>query len=216
MRRLERLLPTDPHENEKRYQPFYTLDEQAWRELVAKCTKLGIPYDFIVISPIFDGMRADYERRVQQAHPTSLQRRKARRDRSILKSASAIIAFLKEERAFFGSMGDDLERLTAAYRQQHVDPWLSPRAVRLPRHRPEELWLKQWILDTAREMRKHGTSLRTIIREIPQIITLGGHGDLITPEKVRHAIRKARKEDPAFAALFAPPGGLTRPLPPSK
>src|SRR5215470_19853294 len=114
MKRLKHLLPPDHHS--KREERFRALGDDGMQQLIAKCEKLGIPYDFLVVGDIFDSERADYENTLMQAHATPARRLKARQDHSVLKSASAMIAFLKEERAFFDTLGENLERRTAAYR----------------------------------------------------------------------------------------------------
>jgi hypothetical protein len=116
---------------------------------------------------------------------------------------------MKEKDYFFGSLSTEVQTRLTAYQKTELAISALPSVH--AGHRVRDPWLKHWVLDIAVKMRQHGVSVKRIIREIVQVLSLAGHAELVTEDQVRHIIREARRKDLEFAALFQPQGRRTAP-----
>jgi hypothetical protein len=201
-RRIKRLLQVPKKTSQDLRQSLENLSPKQIDAVLNELKKQSIPFDFIAFPDLIDRERDAYELHLAGAHAN---RPTLHRLGAILKAAGPLFILLRSEQDFFGSLADDLEQQLGEYRKQ----LFIQQRPKLPRHRPGDPWLRDWILFAARYMRKRHVPLKRIIRRIAAIFDIIGHGDLATPEKIRHIIRSARKTDPTFAALFAPGGGRT-------
>jgi hypothetical protein len=207
MKRLDQIYDRSPEAEATRHQQLFgrrSIEEL--RALLRKYIELGIPEELLLLPELMATDRIMYESSLMQT-PAGRARMapEVRRLRKAMTAAAPLLTFMMENECFFGTLPRDVQARLTAYLQTELG--ISSAPSEHPRHRVRDPWLKHLVLYIAVEMRQRGVAVKRIIREIVQALSLAGHADLVTLDRVRHIIREARRTDSGFAARFQPKGG---------
>ncbi len=188
---------------------------EAWAKEETRWKKLGIePRDILHYLRNAGEHRAQYEAALKagQEIPEPFLNPEGQKVRRLLDQAGPFIEFLKNardnrKRLYFGNLGYRLEKRVRKYKQTYyLDRELAP-TPRLPRHRPGEPWLETYVLKFAEMFHARGASWEQTRDMIFKALTLAGHGDVVTVDKIRNYIRQVGKRNPHFGDQRTGQGG---------
>jgi hypothetical protein len=169
----------------------------AWEEQLRWWRDIGINTAILrVVLANAGSERNEYEEKLR-ARVDSLTRWQIRRAKHALKRAQPLMQLLRTTPAldgpldlFFGDLADQIERAVKKY--------IDTRRPSLDPHRPRDPWLRKIVLLLAQVLGACEHARERIPRKIYEILTLAGHGDLVTLNQIRHIIREARERNPQF------------------
>jgi hypothetical protein len=191
-------------------------DSTVWHDAFAWWRRVGVNPSTLITS--LENVRMFRLAHEEGLRDTRQRHRNIRIARKALRDAAPLIRFLKDTEAVgdhgspervFGDLGERVERAIQSYISE------APSVLR--RGRPREPWLDMFILafgtrlmfpppsDRRGAPRKSAAqSAKGTIRAIEDILKLAGHGEVVTKERIRHAIRRIRSSLRSVNARHTP------------
>jgi hypothetical protein len=137
--------------------------------------------------------RAAYERSLRDAGTSRRLHQQAERASRLFHRASPVIAFLKAESDFFGSLGHELEARLVAYIDETRKRSLTQPTQKLAAHRPGERWLTEYVVQILPYLRAAGVTWAAAGRILYDSLVLAGHEQAVTIERIRRRIKVESK-----------------------